>query len=292
MTRVIAPGKLVIVGEYAVLDGAPAIVAAVDSGVACTVYDAASVEITVPNGMKDDFVRAALAAVHAPSGRYTFTEHNPTATDGKAGLGGSGASVVAACLAGSIGSGHILTGHALADIAQRVHREVQGSGSGIDIMASAHGGVLRVHGRDVIPGPAIEPVIVYSGTSAKTGPRVAQYRALSRRRSFVQMSTDIVNDFASDPVAALGENRALLEAMAQRAGIAYRTPGLDRIIDLADDCGGAAKPSGAGGGDVAVALFHDGGQALDFRLRCAQDGFVVLSVRVDPQGARVVLGGE
>ena len=171
----------------------------------------------------------------------------------------------------------------------RVHREVQGSGSGIDILASVYGGVMRVEDGKVSPGPSIEPIIVYSGTSAKTGPRVQMYRAQSRRRSFVQMSTSIVNDFTKDPVAALGENRSLLEAMAERAGIDYRTTALDRLVDLADDCGGAAKPSGAGGGDVAVALFHDGGQALDFRLRCAQDGFTVLSVRVDPHGAREVI---
>ncbi len=286
MRTFVAPGKLVIVGEYAVLDGAPAIVAAVDSGVKCEVFPADELHITVPDGLDDTFVRAALSAVHAPAGHYTFSDHNPTNTAGKAGLGGSGASVVAACLAGSVLGGHNLDRHALADIAMRVHREVQGSGSGIDILASVYGGVMRVENGSVSQGPAIEPVIVYSGTSAKTGPRVQKYRAQARRRSFVQMSTSIVNDFADDPVAALGENRSLLEAMAENAGIAYRTTALDRLVDLADDCGGAAKPSGAGGGDVAVALFHDGGQALDFRLRCAQDGFTVLSVRVDPHGAR------
>lgn len=286
MRTFVAPGKLVIVGEYAVLDGAPAIVAAVDSGVKCEVSPSDSLQITVPEGLDDTFVRAALTAVHAPSGHYVFSDHNPTRTTGKAGLGGSGASVVAACLAGTVLGGHRLDRHALADIAMRVHREVQGSGSGIDILASVHGGVMRVENGQVSKGPPIEPVIVYSGTSAKTGPRVKQYRAQSRRRSFVQMSTNIVNDFVHDPVAALGENRSLLEAMAERAGIDYRTTALDRLVDLADDCGGAAKPSGAGGGDVAVALFHDGGQALDFRLRCAQDGFTVLGVRVDPHGAR------
>ena len=242
--------------------------------------------------LSDAFTRAALDAVHAPSGLYRFSDHNPVQTSGKAGLGGSGASVVAAVVAGSRRGGHDLSPSDVADIAMRVHREVQGGGSGIDILASAHGGVLRVQDQRVRPGPIIEPVIVYSGTSARTGPRVQQYMALSRRRAFVQMSTDIVDDFASDPVAALGENRALLEAMAQRAGIDYRTPALDRIIDLADDCGGAAKPSGAGGGDVAIALFADSSDAFDFRLRCAQDGFVVLPVRISEQGAHVVSGSE
>ena len=288
--HIVAPGKLVLVGEYAVLDGAPAIVAAVDSGVSCIVSDATERQVIVPEGKSDVFATAALDAVHAPDKVYRFADHNPVQTKEKAGLGGSGAATVAAVVAGTLAAGHALDAPAVADIAKRVHHEVQGSGSGIDIVASAYGGVLRVEAGVVSPGPAVEPVIVYSGTSASTGPRVKQYLSQSRRSSFVQMTRDIVNDFASDPVAALGENRALLEAMAQRAGIDYRTPGLDRIIELADDCSGAAKASGAGGGDVAVALFNDPSDAFDFRLRCAQDGFTVLPVSVAQYGAGVLRG--
>ena len=48
---VLAPGKLVLVGEYAVLDGAPAIVAAVDRGVRCVLSPGDAVETPAADDM-------------------------------------------------------------------------------------------------------------------------------------------------------------------------------------------------------------------------------------------------
>lgn len=250
-----APGKVVLVGEYAVVDGAPAVVAAVDRGVACVVTpsDGPSDGRLIETPEDDRFVRAALDAAGAGPGRYVFTDWNPVGTAEKVGLGGSAAATVVAVLAADPGR-PVDERHALAD---RVHRAVQGSGSGIDVAASTFGGVIRFEAGRARPLAAVSPVVVYTGIAARTGPRVERYARWSGRDAFVAASREIVDAFPADPVAALRENGRLLRAMAEAAGIAYWTGEIDAVVRAAEAFGGAAKPSGAGGGDVVVALFAD-----------------------------------
>jgi mevalonate kinase len=158
---------------------------------------------------------------------------------------------------------------------------VQGSGSGIDVWASVHGG-LRVwptrESRDPVPLTA-----VYSGNSAKTGPRVQVYRAWTDREAFATDSAALLELPLHE---ALKEGWRLLCDMAGRAGLDYATPALRRIVQLAEDHGGAAKPSGAGGGDVAVALIEDPDARAQFERACALEGFPPIPVQICG-GARV-----
>jgi phosphomevalonate kinase len=59
-------------------------------------------------------------------------------------------------------------------------------------------------------------------------------------------------------------------------------------VALAAELGGAAKPSGAGGGDCAIALFEHPDVAADFRQRCAAAGTPPIEVNLAP-GAGVVV---
>ncbi|MFT4624707.1 MAG: phosphomevalonate kinase [Myxococcota bacterium] len=284
--RVVAPGKIVLIGEYAVLDGGPAVVAAVDRGVACDMRPGPSFQITTPDG-DDRFVRPALVAAGAPAGEYRFTAWNPTATTTKAGLGGSAAATVAAVVAAHAAAGTTATLPEVEALARRVHHRVQGSGSGIDITASVWGGIRRVQGDRSESVDSALPVLVYSGTSARTGPRVVQYRALHDRTAFVAASQSAVDRFASDPLRAFTEAREALDQMTRAAGIAYWTPGLRTVVELAAQHGGQAKPSGAGGGDCAVALFPDGTQRSSFVTACRNAGLVVIPIHV-AQGAHAL----
>ncbi|MCK6521599.1 hypothetical protein L6R49_09185 [Myxococcota bacterium] len=273
---VLAPGKLVLVGEYAVLDGAPAVVAAVDRGVRCEVRPGDAVETPAD----DRFARAALQAVSAPPRRYRFSDWNPVSLpEGKAGFGGSAAACVAAVVAGRIASGHTLSG-ADAALARRVHQEVQGSGSGVDVLASWYGGLRRFEGLTHTALPARRLVAVYSGRSASTGPRVQRYLQWSGRQGFVDESAALADLFAADPIAALQHGFTLLCNMARAAGVEYETPGLRRIVDLAASYGGAAKPSGAGGGDVAVAMFPEAEAEAAFCAACAAEGLPPIPVTI------------
>lgn len=274
-----APGKLVLVGEYAVLDGAPAVVVAIDRGVACAVWDdGAPLRITTPGG-DDRFVRPALTGT---TGRYVFSDWNPVQLPAKPGFGGSAAACVAACVA---------AGRPPAD-AFGIHHTVQGGGSGVDVAAAAHGGMLRFEAGATTPMPRpVCPVVVYSGQSARTGPRVAAYRAWPDRQAFVRQSRAIVDTFADQPIVGLAAAGDLLAHMAAQAGLAYQTPGLDKIRHLARIHGGAAKASGAGGGDCAVALFPNPESERAFGEACRDVGLSVIAVAVAP-GAHRDNGGH
>lgn len=268
---VLAPGKLVIAGEYAVLDGAPALVLAIDRGVRCEVRPGRGVQ--TPDG-DDRYVRGALEG--APEALYRFSAENPVDLPGKPGFGGSAAACVAACLA---------AGRPGQD-AFALHREAQGGGSGIDVAASLVGGLVRFQAGQTIPLHAtISPSVLWSGQSARTGPRVRRYQAWGGRAAFVEASTALVDALPDDPVAALAECARLLIAMAAQADLDYLSPGLARILSLAADFGGAAKPSGAGGGDCAIALFHDPDAQSAFEAACAAVGLTPIAVR-PAEGAR------
>jgi phosphomevalonate kinase len=274
--RIFAPGKLVVLGEYAVLDGAPAVVAAVDRGVVCAVSDGDSVE--TPGD--DRFAQAGLRAAKAPPRRYLFSDAVPWTLKEKPGFGGSAAAVVAACAAGL--AARQADDAPLLDLALEAHSLVQGSGSGLDVRASVEGGLRRMHGDHSTLLPALALSAIYSGKSAQTGPRVSQYLGWEDRADFVSDSGALVQAFDEDPVAALWEAGRLLAAMAENAGIDYATPALQRIAELAAEHGGAAKASGAGGGDIAVAWIPDPTARDAFHRACAAQELVPVPVALSP----------
>lgn len=262
-----APGKLVLAGEYAVLEGAPAIVLAINSGVKCHVRDGQGIETPMND---TSFVSPALSPL-ANSRRFVFDAWNPPLLDDgqKPGFGGSAAACVASVLA---------AGRPLND-AFEIHKTVQGSGSGIDIAASIHGGTLWFRRGEVQTLPPVYPIVIWSGQSAKTGPRVKRFLNWPNRHGFVHASAELVDAFSSDPVGVTRALFRLLVDAARQADIPYLTPNLIRISQLAESCGGAAKPSGAGGGDCAVAFFSNRAAREQFQNACTQEGLQLISVQ-------------
>lgn len=269
MRAVFAPGKMVLAGEYAVLDGGPALVAAVDQGVRCVV-EPGPPGIETPDG---DVRFVAPALEGAPPARYRFEAWPPLSLEGKPGFGGSAAACVAACLAAGRPGRDALA----------IHRQVQGGGSGIDVRASLRGGVLRVEGEAEEAVALPWPQVVFSGRSASTGPRVRQYLAWAEARpaeraAFLAASAEAVERMRQDPILGARQAGEALGWMSGEAGIDYMSEGLARILALARRHGGAAKPSGAGGGDIAVAWLPDPARARAFAEDCAAAGLPPLSV--------------
>ena len=125
-----APGKIVLAGEYAVLDGAPAIVLAINRGVECEIAKGSGF-VTPMNDTR--FIEHARPLTKDK--QLIFREWNPVAsipTGQKPGFGGSGSACVIATR--------------LMDMswksALKIHHQVQGGGSGIDVKASILGGMF------------------------------------------------------------------------------------------------------------------------------------------------------
>lgn len=245
--RVIAPGKLVLTGAYAVLDGAPAIVAAVDR-YAIAERGSASVDVR---------------ALHDEGGR-------------KLGLGSSAASLVASLGAKALARGEDpRVAGVRAQIfraARAAHAREQGGGSGVDIAASVFGGVLRYAvGSNA---PAMRPVELpgevvlvayWSGTSARTSDlreRVDAFRAKRSGGSLFGRLCELAESAATSVGA--GEAQAFvgfaaafgraLDALGKAADAPIVLPAFAELASLAEGEDAAFLPSGAGGGDVAIWL--------------------------------------
>lgn len=276
-TRVMAPGKLVLAGAYAVLEGAPAVVAAVNR------YAVAD---STASGDVD------VRALHDDAGR-------------KLGLGSSAAAMVASHAARAAAQGQDLRDPG---VRARLFRDVraeharsQGGGSGVDVAASVHGGVLRY----VLDGDAasLRPVELpaqvvlsafWSGTSARTSDlraRVDAHRArsadaLADLRRLATLAADAVDagDGPSFVAAVAGYGRAL-EALGRAADAPIVPPPFAELASVAVRDGGAFLPSGAGGGDVAVWLGL-GPASPELLARAGALGMNPLSLGIDRGGVR------
>jgi len=291
-----APGKAIVCGEYAVLDGAPAISIAVDR------YAIAR----EGEGQRSPFVDAALAHASRALGDAKLASLAVTVDStalyeqaGKIGLGSS-----AAVTAAVVGLAFAKAGASLDDrarlftIADAAHAEAQGmTGSGIDVATSIYGGAIRFV-RTPGAAPSIAPVpwpsdlrlaFVFSGQSASTPDLVGRVRRL-RERDAARYATcmnalaEIARSFAdaiagSDAraaIAAVARWQPALAALGHAADAPIVTPFFDWLATAASAHGAAAKPSGAGGGDLGVVLSNN---PIDTLSRSFQaEGVVALSL--------------
>ena len=282
--RAIAPGKLVLTGAYAVLLGAPAIVAAIDR---YAVADASSNDAKAPD--------ADVRALYDERGR-------------KLGLGSSAAAVVASLGARAlVGAEDIRSPASRARIfraAREAHARSQGGGSGVDVASSVYGGVLR-YAVDPSGEAKLQPLdlpagvhlVAYdSGASARTSELLARFHALrasGRSSGILSLLEDLAMRAAAavergDPAAFVGSAAHFGRALA-RLGEACDAPivppAFAELGALAELESAAFFPSGAGGGDVAVwlglappsAAFESRAEALAMR---------PLGLRIDRGGLR------
>ena len=223
-----APGKLFLIGEYAVLDGAPALLSAVDRRVEVTIapapdgrwrltaanlgIDALDLGTDLPTRAELDratrqrlavfeAVRAhsavALGARLAP--RHVTIDSRDFAQDGhKLGLGSSAAVAAAFTAALSTASGESLDKAALCARAITAHRDAQnGRGSGGDVATAVYGGLIS-YTRDQTPIPLAWPsdlaaFVVVTGTGASTPDLVARVADYGKRapRAHAQYMADL-----------------------------------------------------------------------------------------------------
>ncbi len=318
-----APGKLMLAGEYVVLDGAAALVAAV--GVRVVARSTPRGDHSAPEraGSPDDGSQApevVLARQWAerrlgPVTMPLVVDRTPLYRgERKLGLGSSAAA--AAATAGWVHAAH---GRAMdeADVREEVladalrgHAAVAPNGSGADVAASVLGGVLRFRRVGSAPEavqacrigwpPALTLRVVWTGQPARTSDLVDRVRALRRenpdryhaaigrlREAAEHVERAWLAHDTKGVLAGVARHHDAMARLGDAAGRPIVEARLQRVAHLAHRCGGAAKPSGAGGGDVAVAFFPDEDAAAAFGRLAAAHGLTVLDLPLDEEGVQL-----
>jgi len=301
-----APGKALLCGEYAVLEGAPAVVAAVDRRV--------RVDWTNERETMSPEVEATLRRAQAelgPAGRSLHVDASQLHQDRiKLGLGSSAAAAAAA--AGAVFASH---GYDLADrgTLQRLfacafegHASIAPQGSGVDVAASTFGGFLRFERKDdrvdtrALTAPnELHIRLIWTGQAARTSELVKKVKALRRKDSsqyracmerLVELSARFASAFeagdAPSVVAGASAYCAAMKALGDAAGAPILEVRLERTAELAAGFSGSAKPCGAGGGDVAVAFFIELDAAESFELACKEEGLHPIDVSWGASGVQ------
>lgn len=295
--RVFAPGKLVLTGAYAVLRGAPAIVAATSRG--------AVADSSRPAASPTPEVRAALGGVPAPHVDATEMFDG----DRKLGLGASAAILVASLGARASEEGVDLglasSRDALFRRARAAHAEAQGGGSGVDVAASVYGGVLRYAVDDASPLSVHLPdgarlVVFTCDRSARTSDLLARVGVFASRDPVthgacmdelvaiaVDAATTIDHGDLGGFVRAIQRASRALDRLGTACGTEIVPGSVRELAAAAEREGAALCVSGAGGGDVAV-FVGPAAPSPTLLARARELGLTRLDLEIDDGGVRVL----
>jgi phosphomevalonate kinase len=321
--RASAPGKVVLLGEYAVLDGAHALSMAVGRRCEARLAPAEQCRLTtlMPDPSEHAFepgqasgsalIDAMLATAQfaPPWPGWTATIDSSAFFSGsrKLGLGSSAAALVAFAgvwwaAAGKRGK------PSLSDLI-RCHRAFQGgAGSGIDVATALAGGTIEFS-----LDPANEAQIglvglpksvgfagIFAGGSASTPNLVGHYRhwadarpaeaaALRQRMGAVadEGCAAVKEQDGAALVAAMAAYGHCLDSLGQAIGADLVTGAHRAIARLAENFGLAYKVSGAGGGDVGIACGLDADALAAFSAAAEAQGFAAIPLAVEERGLTV-----
>ena len=106
-------------------------------------------------------------------------------------------------------------------------------------------------------------------------------------KRLAEESERFVERFDSDAITATHDYYLAMEALGDAAGAPIVEERLRKVSALARECGGAAKPSGAGGGDVALAVFDSTDAASRFESAAKVADIEILDVPLGGPGVRV-----
>jgi phosphomevalonate kinase len=313
-----APGKVFLTGEYVVLRGAPALVAAVDCYVTVRLEVGPGAleieslaehrheridEAALARVAEGDVgvVLAALRTVGFVGGRLTVDSRDGLLAGRKLGLGRS-AATLAATTAVLLAAGGERARSRVRAAALAANVDFQdGHGSGGDVAASVHGGVVevrRVRG-ELVVSPITLPeelqlVVGWTGESAPTVPLVARFATaessptLSELGTVAEAAAAAASGGDADALcAAVERSAALLARLGEELGLPIVTPALRTLVEVATDVGAVAKPSGAGAGDCGIALVRSSQEADALRAAWQKAGITPLPAALATEGVTV-----
>jgi mevalonate kinase len=273
-------GKVILLGEHAVVYGHPALAAALDRGVTARCGPADRLRLRVPAwnidvAAGDDHpVATALAAIAAEVGAADarVAIDADAAIPPAAGLGSSAALAVALARAlGAHAAGQPLADDRVAEVADAAERCFHRRPSGVDVALATRGGLgvfRRGAGLAPLVAPPLTVVIGLSGEPRSTAEMVER------------VATSCGGDGADPRLVELGAAAAAgadhvaagaLDRLGPLMTAAHRTlatfgistPALDGLVDAALGAGAlGAKLTGAGGGGAVIAIAPGGEDAV------------------------------
>lgn len=305
--RCSAPGKLFLGGEYAVLKGAEAVVTAVDRRVLAVSTKREERQSPVLEVVRKHVIRFLE---NAGAGPLELPPIQVKSRDFKIGGKKIGLGSSAAVSASASGLLFELAGLSIVDNRQKIleqaiaaHTAAQsGRGSGADVAAAVLGGTLvfTMDGCvEQVDTDSIHLVPVWSGKAASTTVLIKKIdgflesdplghrdcfdeldkRAGKLARAYRQGDASLIID-------ATKQYGKSMDKLGRASGAPIVTKKHALMANLAASLGGSAKPSGAGGGDAAVAVFKDREAAAQFRTVCYRYELIPLDLKTGAPGLR------
>ncbi len=290
-----AHGKVILLGEHAVVHGEPALAAGIKAGITATATSGDG-RLDVPawqlharagdGSPAGTALHRLLDRLRAPALDFAIDAQIPS----RAGLGSSAALAVA--LARAVAA---RTGAATADVAAAVTASesvFHSSPSGIDAAAAASGAVGRFQKDDgwrpVVVRQPFDLCVGLSGRSRDTAAQVEAVAVLLRRTPVARRLIESLGALTDAGIKALaagdvdGLGRLFDLAHGLLAGLRVSSPEIERLVHGARAAGAVgAKLTGAGGGGAVIALGP--GHESDILARWRADGF---------DGFVTVVGGD
>jgi len=315
-----APGKVILMGEYAVVDGSAGVVMSIDR-----YADLRLEPHTHGRDTRSDLVsfarEEASALLGIDASRTTAVVESSAFHCGNVKLGLGSSAAVTVCSVASVfheageDVGLDATRRRMWEVARGIHNSFQGvEGSGIDIAASLFGGwtVMRNRAggrvpefRQWNPPDGLLLAFVWTGEEASTPKLLEAVRRFSESRpdvygGIVDRMEDTVEAFVDDGpgspamvIESFHRYAALMDELGCESGTKIVTDVMAGIMAGAREAGGAAKPSGAGGGDFAVAGFSRRTDLARFLEDVRRQGMACMEFNEDREGVRVVsIGGR
>lgn len=287
LAKAFAPGKVILLGEHAVVFGHPAIAGPLEQGITVTLEKAAGGIALKGADTGPSLIAHALRkcaqAFHLSSVEVEITGDLPQAV----GLGSSAAVSVALVRAFATAAQISMRPQGLLDRAMELEHEFHGAtASGVDHNVAFERKLIRyVKGRRAQPlalARAVECVVWVVEPRGSTRERVQE---IARRREedaalYEEVFGEIgglaeraVEALENGDLAVVGQAMDQNQRLLQRLGLS--TPGLDRAVAELRAMGAfGAKLTGAGGGGSVVGLFADAKPTVAALVAQGQRAFV------------------
>jgi len=266
---VYAPGKLMLLGEHAVVYGYPCIVTAVSSKIKVELENTLSskIQIDAPQVKDVSFVEESIRIFKE---KFKFKDGLLIKTysefSSQYGFGSSSAVTVATLYGLSRLFNLNLTKKQIFDLGLEVTLNIQKVGSGFDIAAATFGKTLYfIRGGKKIEKLNIDelPLVVgYSGIKASTPKIVQQIKErLKKEKKEIFKIFDLIGKIVEEGKKSLSEKnyqrlgKLMNENHMLLKKLGVSTKKLDQMCEASISAGAyGAKLSGAGGGDCIIAL--------------------------------------